>query len=67
LPGARTEEKVFKKTTSGDSLFAAFKGQNGFEFVYYGLLWFCMKRLPKFGGDNGEWVYTRIMVVNATT
>jgi P4 family phage/plasmid primase-like protien len=57
------EVKVFKKTTGGDSLFAEFKGQNGFEFVYDGLLWFCMNRLPKFGGDNGQWVYNRIMVV----
>ena len=23
-----------------------------------------MNRLPKFGGDDGEWVYNRIMVVN---
>ncbi|MBS4008067.1 MAG: hypothetical protein KGZ45_06535 [Clostridium sp.] len=57
------EVKVFKKTTGGDSLFAEFKGQNGFEFVYDGILWFCMNRLPKFGGDNGRWVYNRIMVV----
>lgn len=36
---------------------------NGFEFKYNGLLWFCMNRLPKFGGDDGEWVYDRIMQV----
>lgn len=58
------EVKVFKKATGGDSLFAEFKGMNGFEFVYDGLLWFCMNRLPKFGGDNGEWVYNRIIVIN---
>jgi P4 family phage/plasmid primase-like protien len=57
------EVKVFKKATGGDSLFAEFKGMNGFEFVYDGLLWFCMNRLPKFGGDNGEWVYNRIIVI----
>ena len=28
------------------------------------MLWFCMNRLPKFGGDDGQWVYNRIMVVN---
>ena len=26
-------------------------------------LWLCMNSLPKFGGDNGPWVYERIMVV----
>lgn len=60
------ELKTFKKTTGGDSLFAEFKGQQGFEYTYNGLLWFCMNRLPKFGGDDGQWVYDRIMVVNCT-
>ena len=57
------ELKTFKKCTGGDSLFAEFKGHNGFEFTYNGLLWFCMNRLPKFGGDDGHWVYNRIMQV----
>ena len=59
-----TELKAFKKITGGDSLFAEFKGQQGFEYTYGGMLWFCMNRLPKFGGDDGEWVYDRIMVVD---
>ena len=57
------ELKTFKKITGGDSLFAEFKGMPGFAYTYNGLLWFCMNRLPKFGGDNGQWVYDRIMVV----
>lgn len=57
------EMKTFKKCTGGDSLFAEFKGQNGFEFVFNGLLWFCMNRLPKFGGDDGQWVYDRILQI----
>ena len=57
------ELKTFKKITGGDSLFAEFKGQQAFEFTYNGFLWFCMNRLPKFGGDDGEWVYNRIMIV----
>lgn len=60
------ELKTFKKITGGDSLFAEFKGQQGFEFTYGGLLWFCMNRLPKFGGDDGKWVYNRIMAVNCS-
>ena len=58
------ELKTFKKITGGDSLFAEFKGQQAFEFTYCGLLWFCMNKLPKFGGDDGQWVYDRILVVD---
>lgn len=57
------ELKTFKKCTGGDALFAEFKGKNGFNFVYNGLLWFCMNKLPKFGGDNGDWVHNRIMQI----
>jgi putative DNA primase/helicase len=57
------ELKTFKNLTGGDSVFAELKGMQGFEYTYSGLLWFCMNRLPKFGGDNGKWVYDRIMVV----
>ena len=59
-----SELKTFKKLTGGDSVFAEFKGVQGFEFTYGGLLWFCMNRLPKFGGDDGKWVYDCIMVIN---
>ena len=58
-----SELKTFKSMTGGDSIFAEFKGMPPFEFTYNGVLWFCMNQLPKFGGDNGKWVYDRIMVV----
>ena len=58
-----SELKTFKKITGGDSLFAEFKGQQGFEFVYGGVLWFCTNKPPKFGGDDGKWVYDRIMIL----
>jgi len=58
-----SELKTFKKLTGGDGIFAEFKGQQGFEYTYTGLLWFCMNRLPRFGGDDGKWVYDRIMIV----
>ena len=58
------ELKLFKKATGGDTLFGEFKGQDGFEFVYGGLLWYCMNELPRFGGDDGQWVYQRIMQVS---
>lgn len=53
----------FKMVTGGDRVEAEFKGKDKFKFRYNGLLWFCMNRLPKFGGDNGKWVYDRIMIV----
>ncbi len=58
------ELKAFKQCTGGDFVFAEYKGQNGFEFRYQGLLWFCMNRLPKFGGDDGDWVYDRIIQIS---
>ena len=60
------ELSAFKKLTGGDSIFAEDKGKQGFEFTFSGLLWFCMNRLPKFGGDNGKWVYDRILTVECT-
>lgn len=58
------ELRVFKKLTGSDSVYAEFKGQQPFEFVFNGVLWFCMNRLPKFSGDNGLWVYSRILAVH---
>lgn len=57
------ELKTFKKLTGGDSIQAEFKGRKAFDFVFNGLIWVCMNSLPKFGGDNGPWVYERIMVI----
>ena len=58
-----SELKIFKKATGGDTLFAEFKGKDSFKFIYKGLLWFVMNKLPKFGGDNGQWVYNRIIPI----
>lgn len=60
------ELKQFKKLTGGDSIFTEYKGRNGFDQIYNGLLWFCCNKLPKFSGDNGQWVYDRIIVINCT-
>jgi P4 family phage/plasmid primase-like protien len=58
-----SELKTFKLATGGDTLQAEFKGDNMFNFIYNGLLWFCCNDLPKFGGDRGSHVYNRIMIV----
>lgn len=57
------ELKQFKKATGGDQLFSEYKGENGFDFIFNGLLWFCCNQLPKFGGDKGDAVFNRIIVV----
>ena len=58
------ELKTFKSLTGGDSVFAEFKGQQPFNYFYKGFLWFCMNRLPRFGGDDGQWVFDRIMIIH---
>ncbi len=55
------ELNIFKQATGGDAIHAEFKGKDKFWFTYKGLLWFCMNQLPKFGGDDGKWVYDRII------
>lgn len=55
------EMDIFKQVTGGDLISAEHKGKDGFEFVFDGVAWFCTNALPKFGGDQGSWVYERIM------
>ena len=57
------EEKVFKQLTGGDSIQAENKGEKSFTFRYKGLLWFLANQLPLFGGDKGEHVYKRWIVI----
>lgn len=56
------ELKVLKMFSGGDSVFAEYKGQQGFEFTFAGQLWFCANEPPRFGGDHGRWTYERIML-----
>lgn len=57
------ELEIFKQAVGGDSIYAEFKGANGISFTFNGVLWFCTNQLPKFGGDQGDWVYDRIVVI----
>ena len=57
------ELKMFKTITGGDNVKVEFKGKTGFSYVYNGLLLFCMNQKPRFGGDDGEWVYRRILLI----
>lgn len=57
------ELETFKQATGSDPIHGEYKGENGINFVFNGVLWFCTNQLPKFGGDQGDWVYNRIVVV----
>ena len=59
------ELELFKVLTGGDEIDAEFKGQNGFNFIFDGLLWFCTNKLPQFGGDKGDHVYKRFCIIRA--
>ena len=54
---------TFKQATGGDYINVQFKFENSFNMLFSGLLWFCGNRLPKFGGDKGEWVYDRFIII----
>ena len=58
------ELKTFKKIVGGDDIPAEYKGLNKFDFIFKGVAWFCCNKLPKFGGDKGDWVYNRIVILN---
>ena len=57
------ELKLFKQITGGDSIFAEGKGSAGFTFHYRGMLLYCCNRMPRFGGDQGKWVYNRFLPI----
>lgn len=57
------ELKTFKKITGGDRIEFEQKGKDTFTGRYNGCLLFCCNEMPKFGGDQGEHVYERIIIV----
>lgn len=57
------ENAVFKNLTGGDSISIEFKNKEPFDFRFKGLLLYGMNDLPHFGGDKGDHVYDRIIIV----
>lgn len=57
------ELETFKQAVGGDPIYAEYKRENGICFTFNGVLWFCTNQLPKFGGDQGDWVYNRFVVI----
>lgn len=42
------ELETFKKLTGGDTIYGEYKGENGIDFIFNGVLWFCCNELPRF-------------------
>lgn len=57
------EMETLKQAVGGDPIYAEFKGENGINFIFKGVLWFCTNQLPMFGGDKGDWVYDRLIII----
>lgn len=53
----------FKNITGGDTIPIEAKGKDSFEYKYRGMVWFGGNAMPKFGGDRGDWVYDRMLLI----
>jgi P4 family phage/plasmid primase-like protien len=58
-----SELNTFKQATGGDPLQLEQKGKMPFSFKYSGFMIFGCNELPLFGGDNGKWVYDRMLLI----
>ena len=59
-----SEMKIFKKLVGGDDIGFEQKGKEKVIDKYKGVLLFCCNELPKFGGDKGDHVYERMIIIN---
>lgn len=57
------EMQIFKKLTGGDDIDFEQKGKDTITDKYRGMLLFCCNDLPKFGGDKGDNVYERMIII----
>lgn len=57
------EMKIFKNLTGGDDIDFEQKGKDPITNKYNGMLLFCCNDLPKFGGDKGDNVYERMIII----
>lgn len=58
-----TDMSIFKQVTGGDKITLEIKHKGTFPYQYKGFLWFNCNKLPMFGGDDGKWVYDRMLIV----
>lgn len=57
------ELKIFKRLTAGDTTRTEKKFKGGTNSKFKGIIWLCTNENPRFGGDRGEGVYNRIILV----
>ena len=55
--------RTFKQITGGDAINCEFKGGAFFSYTFDGVVWFSANEMPRFGGDRGDWVYNRMIIV----
>lgn len=55
--------RTFKQITGGDAINCEFKGGAFFSYIFDGVVWFSANEMPRFGGDKGDWVYNRMIIV----
>ena len=55
--------RTFKQITGGDAINCEFKGGAFFSYIFNGVVWFSANEMPRFGGDKGDWVYNRMIIV----
>jgi P4 family phage/plasmid primase-like protien len=53
----------FKELTGGDSISIEYKNKEPFGYRFNGFMGFSMNKLPKFGGDKGDHVYERMLII----
>ncbi|MEE1012629.1 MAG: phage/plasmid primase, P4 family, partial [Acutalibacteraceae bacterium] len=58
--------KMFKQIVGGDTIVIEQKFKNMSSFCFDGFLVFASNTMPLFGGDKGDWVYERFIIVLCT-
>ncbi len=53
----------FKQLTGGDYITDSYKNEGLIDFRFNGLLWMLGNRMPVFGGDKGDHVYNRMIII----
>lgn len=53
----------FKQITGGDYICDSYKNEGLIDFRFNGLVWMLGNRMPIFGGDKGDHVYDRMVII----
>ncbi len=53
----------FKQITGGDYITDSYKNEGLIDFRYNGVIWMLGNRMPVFGGDKGDHVYDRMVII----